>query len=66
MTVNFQDHDVLSAPNNIGYNQEQCLLLLTVVIKCYFLHLHTEAKKLFNNVESTMRLIRLAGIKLPQ
>lgn len=28
MTAIFQDHEVLSAPNNIRYNQEQCLLLL--------------------------------------
>lgn len=63
MTVNYQDHYVLSAPNNIGYNQEWCLLLLPVEMKFRFLYVPTGAKKLFGKVKLEIRLRHLAGIK---
>lgn len=46
------------------YNQELCSLLLPVAIKFYFLHVHTEAKKLFSKGKlEEIRLIHLAGTK---
>lgn len=64
MTVNYQDHYVLSAPSNIGYNQEWCLLLLPVEMKFRFLYVPTGAKKLFGKVKLEIRLSHLLELSL--